>query len=446
MQTIKLPDEAKVVLGLMEDCGEEAYVVGGCVRDSLLGKAPHDWDICTSATPQKITEIFTSAGFPVIPTGIRHGTVTVPVDGHGIEVTTFRTDGRYSDGRRPDTVAFTTDLREDLARRDFTINAMAYSEKKGIIDPFGGMMDLEDGIIRCVGLPMERFQEDALRILRAIRFSSTLGFAVGFDTFEAALASVDNLQHVAQERKQKELVSLLQGQNIRNVLMNYRSILAEVIPEIRPCFGFLQRNPWHIFDVWEHIVTAVESAPQDDWLLRLILLLHDIGKPICYEEDEHGVGHFHEHGKESERIAREVLTRLRFPRAVVEETTKIVGIHDRVIEATPKAVRRLMAQLGKEELFMLLKVRTADIKAQNPALIEERMKKETMLLEIAQEVVDSSDCLTLKDLAISGRDLIAAGAKPGPEVGQKLRILLEKVIEDPSLNTRKKLLELEKSI
>ena len=443
---VKLPEEAKTALALLEEHGKEAYVVGGCVRDSLLGKTPHDWDVCTSATPQETTEIFKKAGFTVIPTGIQHGTVTVLVNGQGIEITTFRMDGTYSDGRHPDTVVFTTSIREDLARRDFTINAMAYSDKTGIVDPFGGKQDLEDKVIRCVGDPMERFREDPLRIMRAIRFASTLRFILDYDTFTSALALKYELHSVAWERKQKELVPLLQGENVRSVLIGYKGILAAVIPEIQPCFGFQQRNPWHVYDVWEHITKAVESASKEDWLLRLILLLHDTGKPLCYTQDENGVGHFHGHGKESEKIAREVLTRLRFPRDVVEKAVKIVAIHDRVIEPTPKAVRRLMNEIGEEQFFMLLRVREADIKAQNPTLVEGRMKKEKLLWEIANNIIASNDCFTLKDLAVSGRDIVAAGTKPGPEVGRKLNALLEKVLEDPSFNTKEKLMELEKAL
>lgn len=443
---IKLPSGAMTALRALEAQGKEAYIVGGCLRDIYMGKTPHDWDICTSALPEETKSIFEQEGYEVIPTGIQHGTVTVLIQGEGYEITTFREDGDYSDGRHPDTVTFTRSLRGDLARRDFTMNAMAYSPTTGIIDPFNGQKDIKNKIIRYVGRPEIRFYEDALRIMRAVRFASITGFTLENSTRYEAWSLANRLEEVAWERKQKELVGLLQGEYVGEALRKYRDILAWVIPEIRPCFGFVQNNPYHAYDVWEHTVHAVEAAPAQDTIVRLALLLHDIGKPRCYEEDENGVGHFHGHGEVSQEIARQVLTRLRFGTDTVEMVTELVKVHDRRFEATPKAVRKFMSQIGEEQYFRFLEVRAGDIQAQAPELIDRRMEKVAKLRQIGQEVLAENQCFSLRDLAVDGRDLIAAGMKPGPEMGRVLNTLLDRVIEDPSLNEKDTLLELSKKL
>lgn len=305
---------------------------------------------------------------------------------------------------------------------------------------------MRKGVIRCVGDPGKRFREDALRILRAVRFASVTGYEIEVSTLAAMRSEAKGLKKVSQERKQKELVPLLQGGSTRKVLVEYGDILAEVIPEILPCIGFVQNNPYHPYDVWEHTAYAVALSPQSDWLVRLALLLHDIGKPECYQEDEAGVGHFHGHGKVSQGIAESILMRLRFDNETVAKVTELVGIHDRSIEATPKAVRRLISQIGSEQFFRLMDIRTADICAQASDLIVGRMEKVKKLREIGWAIVNDKPCLSIKDLAINGHDLIAAGIKPGPEIGRKLKSLLDNVIEDPSLNEKEILLKLSRNM
>ena len=443
---IKLPSSVKLILGTLAAQGQEAYIVGGCVRDACLGKLPHDWDICTSALPEETTSIFTQARCKVIPTGIQHGTVTVLINGEGYEVTTFREDGDYSDNRHPDNVKFVRSLRSDLARRDFTMNAMAYSPETGLVDPFGGRKDIKNKVIRCVGRPEIRFYEDGLRIMRALRFAAVTGFALEDYTRHAALCQANLLEEVAWERKQKELVEMLQGEYVGMVLRKYKEILTWVIPEIHPCFGFAQNNPYHAYDVWEHTVRAVEAAPTQDITVRLALLLHDLGKPFCYEEGEDGVGHFHGHGEVSQKIARQVLARLRFNTDILETVSELVGIHDRRFEATPKAVRKFMGQIGPEQYFRFLEVRAGDIRAQAPEMVDSRMEKVAKLRQIGQEILAEKQCVSLRDLAVNGHDLIAAGMKPGPEMGRMLRALLDRVIEDPALNEKETLLELSRTI
>ena len=443
---IKLPSGVKFILDTLAAQGKEAYIVGGCVRDAYLGKSPHDWDICTSALPEETTTIFTQAGYKVIPTGIQHGTVTVRIKDKGYEVTTFREDGDYSDGRHPDSVKFVRSLQNDLARRDFTMNAMAYSPATGLIDPFNGRKDIRNKVIRCVGRPEVRFCEDALRIMRAVRFAAVTGFVLEDSTRYEAWSLASCLEEVAWERKQKELVALLQGEYAGMALRKYKDILAWVIPEIRPSFGFTQNNPYHVYDVWEHTVHAVEEAPAQDVIVRLALLLHDIGKPLCYEEDENGVGHFLGHGEVSQKIARQVLARLRFDADTVETVSELVGIHDRRFEATPKAVRKFMGQIGPEQYFRFLEVRAGDIQAQAPELVDSRIEKVERLRQIGQEVLAEKQCISLRDLAVNGHDLIAAGMKSGPEMGRVLSTLLDRVIEDPALNEKNTLLELSKDV
>ena len=443
---IKLPSGVKFILNTLTAKGKEAYIVGGCVRDTYLGRTPHDWDICTAALPEETISIFEQSGYEVIPTGLRHGTVTVLIKGQGYEVTTFREDGDYSDSRRPDSVKFVQSLQSDLARRDFTMNAMAYSPAAGLVDPFNGRKDIKNKVIRCVGRADSRFCEDGLRIMRALRFAAVTGFALEDYTRHAAWCQANLLGEIAWERKQKELVELLRGEYAGMVLRKYKDILVWVIPEIRPCFGFSQNNPYHAYDVWEHTVRAVETAPTQDIAVRLTLLLHDLGKPYCYEEDENGVGHFHGHGEISQKITRQVLARLRFDTNTLEAVSELVGIHDRRFEATPKAVRKFVSQIGPEQYFRFLEVRAGDIRAQAPELVESRMEKVAKLRQIGEEVLLEKQCLSLRDLAVNGHDLIAAGMKSGPEMGRVLNALLDRVIEDPSLNEKNTLLELSRDV
>lgn len=433
------------ILNTLAAHGEQAYIVGGCVRDKLMDRNPHDWDICTSALPSQTEAIFREAGFSVIPTGMKHGTVTVVIDNEPFEVTTFRVDGDYEDGRHPDRVRFVSDVTEDLARRDFTMNAIAYSPATGLIDPFHGAEDIERRIIRCVGNPDQRFEEDALRIMRAIRFSATLGFSIEKTTENSAKEHLSLLDNIARERIREELLKLLSGVVVGPTLMEYSDFITQIIPELKPCVGFQQNNPYHIYDVWEHIVHAVDIA-EPDQELRMALLLHDIGKPFCYEEDENHVGHFHGHGKISADIARVVLNRLRFSSEEISRIVQLVAIHDRRIEPTKKAVRRVLNEIGSEQFDQLMKVRKADIAAQNPdpVLLKPRLEKIKTLKTLKAQILEERECFSLKDLAVNGRDLIAAGVKPGPEIGQVLQYLLDRVLEDASLNDKETLLSIAK--
>lgn len=433
------------ILSTLTAHGEQAYIVGGCVRDKLMGRNPHDWDICTSALPSQTEAIFREAGFSVIPTGIKHGTVTVVIDNESFEITTFRVDEDYEDGRHPDRVKFVSDVTEDLARRDFTMNAIAYSPATGLIDPFHGAEDIKNGIIRCVGNPDQRFEEDALRIMRAIRFSATLGFSLEKTTENSTREHLPLLDNIARERIREELLKLLSGVVVGPTLMEYSDFITQIIPELTPCIGFQQNNPYHIYDVWEHIVHAVDSAEPDPEL-RMVLLLHDIGKPLCYAEDENHVGHFHGHVKTSADIARIVLNRLRFSNEEISRIVQLVAIHDRRIEPTKKAVRRMLNEIGSDQFDHLMKVQKADVLAQNPApvLTRPRLEKIKTLKTLKAQILEEQECFSLKDLAVNGRDLIAAGVKPGPEVGHVLQYLLDKVLEDAALNDKEKLLSIAK--
>lgn len=379
MSSINIPSGTKEIISMLEQSGFEAYVVGGCVRDSLLGLVPHDWDICTSATPEEVISCFSLK--KVVGTGMKHGTVTVLTEGGGYEVTTFRIDGKYSDCRHPDEVTFTPDIREDLARRDFTMNAMAYNDHTGLIDSFGGKKALLDKEISCVGNPADRFQEDSLRVMRALRFASTYGFSIEENTAMAVHRFASHLNNIAAERIQAELCKLLFGKGVLQVLLDYSDVIASIIPEFTPCIGFNQNNRYHQYTVYDHIAHAVSNYTGDDISVKVALLFHDIGKPQCYTEDERG-GHFHGHGVPSHDITDAVMRRMRFDNKTMNEVLELVLYHDSVIEPTHKTVRRWLNKIGEERFRQLLQVRMADIKSKH-------MPKE-------RRVQESNDALRLK--------------------------------------------------
>ena len=325
MIDIKIPQEVQLILKVLTAQGYEAYVVGGCVRDSLLGKKPQDWDICTSALPQEVKKAFNN--LPVLETGLKHGTVTVMIDHKPYEVTTYRIEDQYSDNRHPDKVEFVKDLEQDLARRDFTINAMAYNPKSGLVDCFNGLADLDNKIIRCVGKAEERFLEDGLRILRAIRFASTYNFKIERATTEAIYSKKNLLANLAGERIQIELDKLLCGSGVKEILHQFAEVLAVIIPEIWPMLGFEPNNPHHIYDLWTHTIESVAQAPPQ-LVLRLTMLLHDLGKPDCYTVDEKGIGHFYGHSKISAEKAKDILQRLKYDRATIDTVLTLVANHD----------------------------------------------------------------------------------------------------------------------
>ena len=429
----ELPAQVHTALSRLCEAGYEAYIVGGCVRDHLMGRTPKDYDVTTSALPGQTAAVF--AGERVIATGMKHGTVTVLLDGEPLEITTFRIDGTYSDARHPDAVSFTPSLREDLARRDFTMNAMAYSPETGLVDPFGGQTDIAGKIIRCVGEPERRFREDALRILRALRFSAVLGFRIAPETDAALRAEAPLLEKISAERVFSELKMLLCGPDVRRVLLDYPEVLGVPIPELLPMRGFDQRNPHHCYDVLEHTAAAVEAIPAEPGL-RLAALFHDIGKPECFFTDADGVGHFYGHPKAGARIAEAVLERLRSDRATRERVVGIVQNHGLLIEDNEKAVRRALHKLGTERFFELLAMMRADNLGQSAELrwIQGYYDR---LEALAGEILAAEACFSLKDLAVRGGDL---GLPSGPEVGRALNVLLEAVIDGAVPNERSALL------
>lgn len=430
MKSITIPAGAEEILKQLNCAGYGAYLVGGCVRDCLMGRQPHDWDICTSATPTEMLYLFRHD--MVIETGLKHGTITVVKDDGGYEVTTFRVDGEYTDGRHPDEVRFVRHLEEDLARRDFTINAIAMDADRNLYDPFGGAHDIVNRKIRCVGCPVDRFREDGLRILRAMRFASTLGFTIDYETWNAIHLCRELLTKISAERINSELCKLLAGDNVGNVLLAYTDVITTIIPELAPCVGFNQNNYYHIRTVWNHIVDTVERAPKE---VRLPLLLHDIAKPNCYTEDERG-GHFYGHPKFSAIMADDILRRLKFDNATRESTVELVLYHDAELVARRGAVKRWLNRIGKEQFFRLLDMQKADAESHTPGTMDKKLGALVEVRELAANILAEGECFTVKDLAIDGFDVMTIkGLKPGPEVGAILKYALELVINEQLPNT-----------
>ncbi|HIX89886.1 MAG TPA: HD domain-containing protein [Candidatus Agathobaculum pullicola] len=431
---ISLPAHAARAIAQLENAGYETWAVGGCVRDSLRGAAPHDWDLCTAAKPAQMQAVF--AGERVLETGLKHGTLTILTDAGPLEITTFRADGSYSDGRHPDGVRFVPDVTADLARRDFTVGAMAWHPKRGLCDPFGGRDDLQSGVLRAVGDPDARFQEDALRILRGVRFASQLGFAVETQTAAAMRRQVGQLACVAAERIREELTGMLCGRFVIHALRDFPDILTAVLPEFSPMVGCAQQNPYHLYDVWEHSARAVGQVPAEP-CLRWAMLLHDCGKPACKTVDENGVGHFYGHPRVSRDIAASLMRRLRFSS---EQTTRILLLveqHDRPLGDSDKLVRRRLVQIGQARFRDLLAIKKGDAVGQGThpenvaALWETERRMNTALAQDA--------CLSLRQLAVNGNDMTALGLR-GPAVGAMLHSLLDAVVDGTLDNTRQALL------
>ena len=432
-----LPAGIQEVLGVLQQNGYEAYVVGGCVRDSCMGIEPHDWDVCTSATPEEAKRCF--SGYHIVQTGIRYGTVSVVIGEELVEVTSFRKDGTYTDKRRPDEVTFIRDLRHDLARRDFTMNALAYNSTSGLYDYFGGIKDIEEKKIRCVGEPDTRFFEDALRIMRALRFSATLGFAIEEETARSIHENCEWLGNVSPERLRTEISRLIIGKNAGQVLKDYSDVIGVYIPEIKPMIAFEQNSPYHSYTVWEHTVEAVCRAP-DDVLVRLCVLFHDIGKPACYSLDENGIGHFFGHAKRGAQMAREILERLRFDRRTIQMVTMAVLYHDVFIEPQRRQVKRWLHRLGEEGLRLVLKVKMADVSALAWAYRQERTQMIAQVFACMEEVIKEGECFCIRDLAVNGRDIMQEGVQPGPHVGRMLSELVQRVIDEGLLNEKETLM------
>ena len=427
------------ILQTLTNAGYEAYLVGGCVRDLLRGIEPHDWDICTSARPEETESCF--AARRIIETGLKHGTVTILEDGESYEITTYRTEGPYSDSRRPDYVRFVTSLEADLARRDFTMNAIAMDLEGSLRDPFGGADDIRAGLIRCVGESAQRFQEDGLRIMRALRFAASLGGQIEEETAQAIHDHRHMLQHVAVERINVELCKLLVGANAGNVLRQYPDVLCQFWPEFGPLVMLEQNNPWHCWGGWEHTIRAVEGAPSE-LVLRLTMLLHDIGKPNCKSTDEKGMDHFYGHSAVSAQLAGQMLRVLKFDHKTRERVVTLVEHHDLQIPPRSQVIRRWLNRLGEETFFQLLAVKRADSMGQDYGKVEARLAELDVLRAKAEEILAQGQCFTLKDLTVNGRDVIAMGVAPGPEVGRVLNRLLERVLNGEAPNDRETLLKL----
>ena len=434
---IRLPEKVNTIIITLHNAGFEAYVVGGCVRDSILGRQPEDWDITTSATPGETKALFEKT----FDTGIKHGTVTILLDREGFEVTTYRIDGKYEDNRHPKEVTFTRSLKEDLLRRDFTINAMAYNEKEGLVDIFGGLTDLKEKRIRCVGDAKQRFLEDALRILRGIRFAAQLGFSIEDETRAGMRELAPTLRKISAERIQAELIKMLVSDRPGLLLEAYElGITAQFLPEFDRLMKTEQETPHHMYNVGEHTIHAIENV-RTDKILRLTMLLHDMGKPALKTMDVSGRAHFKKHAFESEKIAGNVLRRLRFDNDTLRKVTRLVYYHDYRMPAEAENVRRAVNRIGEDLFSYYMEVRRADVLAQSMYRREEKIRNLDEIEELYSDIVKKEQCVSLKKLAVTGKDLIEAGMEPGKEIGKKLNELLELVIEKPELNTKKELLK-----
>lgn len=439
---IQLPEKVSIIINVLQKHGYEAYAVGGCVRDSILGRVPDDWDITTSATPLE-----TKALFPrTFDTGIEHGTITVLLDKDAFEVTTYRVDGEYEDSRHPKEVTFTRSLKEDLLRRDFTINAMAYNDKEGLIDIFGGIEDLKNKTIRCVGNAEARFGEDALRILRAVRFAAQLGFEIEDETKEGIRKLAPTLANISAERIQVELIKMLVSPNPTMMRTAYELGITKVIlPEFDAMMATTQETPHHMYTVGEHTLKAMQVVPADK-VLRLTMLFHDIAKPLMKTVDEAGCAHFKMHDLRGAEMTKDILKRLKFDNDTLNKVVKLVKYHDYRIPADSKSVRRAMNKIGEELFPMYHEVRLADTLAQSIYLREEKLQNLAEVWGTYEEILEKKQCVSLKTLAISGSDLIENGMQPGKEIGRVLNALLEVVIENPEYNTKERLLQLKDEV
>ena len=433
---IQLPEKVKVIIQTLEAAGYEAYAVGGCVRDSVLGRIPADWDITTSALPEQVKELF----HRTIDTGIEHGTVTVMMDKEGFEVTTYRIDGEYRDHRHPEQVNFTGELKEDLRRRDFTINAMAYNDRCGMVDAFGGIEDLKHGVIRCVGVAGERFEEDALRILRAVRFAAQLGFEIEKETADAARALAGNLKDISAERIQTELVKLLVSPHPEMLRTAYElGITRVVLPEFDVMMETPQHHPHHMYSVGEHTLKALEFTDPEK-VLRLSVLFHDFGKPQTRTTVD-GVDHFHGHANVSAQETVRIMRRLKCDNATMDQVKRIVLYHDARPQPDERQIRRLLHRAGEDIFPGLFQVMGADILAQSEYRKIEKLVNLERVHQVYDEILKRKDCISLKNLQVTGKDLIAAGMEPGKKIGEILNQMLEDVLETPEHNEREYLLK-----
>lgn len=448
---ITMPKQVRQIIDTLQEHGYEAYAVGGCVRDAILGREPQDWDITTSALPPQVKALFCRT----IDTGIVHGTVTVMLDKIGFEVTTYRVDGKYEDGRHPTEVSFTASLEEDLKRRDFTINAMAYNEKDGLVDLFGGEEDLQKGIIRCVGAAKERFSEDALRILRAFRFSAQLDFSIEEETLTAAKELAETLKKISAERIYAELIKLLVSDHPGRLLTACECDITKVVlPEFDAMCEMPQNHPAHYTNVGLHTLDTVKSvkrmseyggeagfSAEQFRYLRLAALLHDVGKPTCHSVDEKGISHFYGHGEAGAELAKKVLRRLKADNATIDTVSRLVKWHDYKLVPEDAPLRRAMHKIGADLFPLLFELRRGDLLAHAEPYRTEGSERLGKVWQVFLEIQRRKECTSLKDMAVNGSDLIGEGFAPGKELGELLEYLLMKVIENPQLNTKETLLQ-----
>lgn len=437
---IKLPEDVREIMSVIKEYGAISYVVGGCVRDSILERKPHDWDICTPALACELLVEFEEEGYRVIPTGLQHGTITVHLNGNNYEITTFRRDGEYSDGRHPDSVEFTSDLIYDLERRDFTMNAIAYNPEEGLIDPYCGYEDIQDRRIRCVGNPDCRFQEDGLRILRALRFSVQLGFKIELFTKRAMIENRSLLNKISFERINSEFVKMIESANshhARMLLLEFEDVLAEFIPELKSTFGFEQNNPYHRYPVYEHILTVLKECTDTDIITKLAAFFHDIGKPHCYQDDDSGIRHFKGHGKVSAEMTDGIMRRLKFDNDTREKVVQLVYYHDASFEVGKKYMRRWLNKIGVDQFKRLLVLRRADIMGQSKWYREERIQKLDAVKEYLEEVLNEKPTFSIKDLEIDGEDVMnLMHINEGKDVGYCLSKIMNLVIDGELNNER----------
>ncbi len=433
--TISIPDNVKIILNRLKNAGFEAFCVGGAVRDTIMGLTPGDWDVTTSALPEEMKSVFSD--FKTVDTGLRHGTLTVIIDKTPYEVTTFRIDGEYTDNRHPENVAFTGNLSEDLARRDFTVNALAYNEETGLVDLYGGLDDIYNGIIKTVGDADARFCEDGLRIMRALRFSSVLGFEIEENTKRAIHRNKELLKNISAERLNVELTKLLKGKNVFNVLTEYPDVLSVFIPEIAPTVNFKQYGKKHAYDVWEHICHTVDTIPNDR-ILRLTMFLHDLGKVPTHKLNDKGDSTFKNHAFVGGEMAKGILTRLKFDKKTINRVSFLVGCHDFEPPETKTDLKKHLKTKSPDDIRTLLVIKKSDRGALSEAY-RDISEGTARTLQWLKEIEENNECCTISQLAVNGRDLEKRGLK-GEEIGTALNTLLDAVIENRVQNTKINLL------
>lgn len=458
-----LPKQVERIISTLNNYGYEAFAVGGCVRDSLSKKTPNDFDICTSATPSEMKSVFKQNQMKTYDTGIKHGTISVRCNGELYEITTYRIDGEYADGRHPNEVVFTKDVKEDLARRDFTINAMAYNHKDGLVDPFDGESDLKSGIVRCVGDPTDRFHEDALRILRAIRFAIRFNFDIEENTAKSLLMNRKLLTNISAERKADELIKILMDLNQQNMhlMLDYKEVFAEIIPELRESFDFDQHSDWHDYDVYKHLIMTVANSKKDE-KIRLAAFLHDIAKPRVATFDADGHGHFKNHAAAGSKMSEKILRTLKMDNDTIKSVRTMIAYHTPMEGLYKPNIKRWMRDIGVDETKRCLELIYADTMSRKPeeklrepvdeldavlspeCYMKKHAKEVKNAFKTIDEILNKKECFDLKGLAVNGKDLVNAGLNPGKEMGEILDSLLERVIVNPNLNKKQYLIELAK--